>query len=237
MTDCSTSNKSHSQWGDDLLVLEYFSGRQDCVFLEAGANDPIALSQTYLLEKNGWSGVLVEPLPVCCKRLREVRTGSQIFQNALGAPDDRGILRLVIPQGATELAREIKEGQDSKGDEVVEAEFITLNEVLNSAGIEQLTYLSLDLEGMEDRALQGLDFKRYKPELIIVEDRLDHLRTHRLLKRKGYKLVRRNGSNNWYLPVGTAFQVTFITRLRLIRKLYLSMPFRWLREMIRSLKA
>jgi len=226
----------HSQWGDDVLVLDYFSGRGECTFLEAGANDPVSLSQTYLLEQNGWTGVLVEPVASCCERLRAVRTGSRIFQNALGAPEDRGVLRLFVPDGVTELTRAYEVGDEALSGEHIEAEFMTLDEVLETAGLAHLTYLSLDLEGMEDRALLGLDFEKYRPELIIVEDRVEHLRTHRLLCSRGYKLVRRNGSNHWYVPKETAFPVTAGARLRLFRKLYLSMPFRWLRNRSRQIR-
>ncbi len=227
---------SYAQWGDDRLVLDYFAGREGCTFLEAGANDPISLSQTYLLEQHGWTGVLVEPVASCCERLRAVRTGSQVFQNALGAPGDRGMLRLFVPDGVTELTREYEPGDEALSGERIEAAFMTLDEVLQAAGLTHLTYLSLDLEGMEDRALAGLDFAKYRAELIIVEDRVEHLRTHRLLQSKGYKLVRRNGSNHWYVPKAAAFTVPLSERFRLFRKLYLSMPFRWMRHKSRQLR-
>ena len=135
--------------------------------------------------------------------------------------------------GVSELTRELRpEDTDSEGT-VIEAQYMTLTEVLSDAGVERLTYLSLDLEGMEDRALEGFDFERFKPELIIVEDRVEHLRTHRLLKNRGFMLVRRNGSNNWYVPLSADFPVALKTKLRLFRKLYLSMPFRWLRRVMR----
>lgn len=236
MTNQSELRSSYAQWGDDRLVLDYFGGREGCTFLEAGANDPVSLSQTYLLEQHGWQGVLVEPVASCCERLRAVRAGSQVFQNALGAPEDRGTLRLFVPNGVTELTRAYEPGDENLTGELIEAGFMTLSEVLEAAGLEKLTYLSLDLEGMEDRALLGLDFARLRPELIIVEDRVEHLRTHRLLCSKGYKLVRRNGSNHWYVPEGAAFPVRLGARIRLFRKLYLSMPFRWLRDKSRQIR-
>ena len=79
--------ESYAQWGDDVLVWEHFGKKTDGVFLEAGANHPTSLSQTYLLEKRGWTGVLVEPVPECCEKLRAERAGSQVFQNALGSPE------------------------------------------------------------------------------------------------------------------------------------------------------
>ena len=229
--------ESYAQWGDDVLVWEYFEKKTDGVFLEAGANSPKILSQTYLLEKRGWSGVLVEPVPECCENLRAERSGSQIFQNALGSPDQRGVLRLSIPSGLSELASALKDGEEvGADDKVFEAELMTLTEVLDAAGVSHLDYLSLDLEGMELEAMQGLDFKRFKPALVIVEDRLDNLSRHHYLKGNGYKLVRRNGSNHWYVPVAHPFEVSAGTKLRLFRKLYLSMPFRRFRDFSRKLR-
>lgn len=235
--DPSAPLVSHSQWGDDLLVWEYFGRKRDGVFLEAGANDPVHISQTYLLEQQGWTGALVEPVPECCDRLRPGRPGSRVFQNALGAPDQRGMLRLAIPDGLSALASGLTDGaQPNPGERVIEAPFITLTEVLDQAGITRLDYLSLDLEGMELSALKGLDFSRHAPKLIIVEDRLDNLSRHRFLLRAGYKLVKRNGSNNWYIPSADPFPVSIGTRLRLFRKMYLSLPFRWFRGWSRRVR-
>ena len=61
--------------------------------------------------------MLVEPVASCCERLRAVRAGSQVFQNALGAPEDRGVFRLFVPNGVTELTR----GYEA-GDEVLEGQ-------------------------------------------------------------------------------------------------------------------
>ena len=229
--------ESYAQWGDDVLVWDHFKGKADGVFLEAGANDPKGISQTWLLEKRGWTGVLVEPVPECCDKLRAERPGSKVFQKALGSPSQRGILRLAIPEGVSALAAAIPDGgKAGAGDRVIEAELITLTEVLDQAGVKHLDYLSLDLEGMELEALQGLDFSRFKPDVVIVEDRLDSLARHRFMKGVGYKLVRRNGSNNWYVPASHPFPVCPMSKLRMIRKFYLSMPFRRFRDFSRKLR-
>ncbi len=229
--------ESYAQWGDDVLVWEHFGKKTDGVFLEAGANHPTSLSQTYLLEKRGWTGVLVEPVPECCEKLRAERPGSQVFQNALGSPEQRGKLKFSIPGGVSQLTSALTDDQEvSAGDQVFEAELMTLTELLDAAGVSGLDFLSLDLEGMELEALQGLDFKRFKPALVIVEDRLDNLSRHHYLKGNGYKLVLRNGSNHWYVPVAHPFEVSAGTKLRLFRKLYLSMPFRRFRDFSRKLR-
>jgi FkbM family methyltransferase len=247
--------ESYAQWGDDVLVWDYFKGKTDGVFLEAGANDPKILSQTYLLEKRGWTGILVEPVPECCEALRKVRTRSHVFQNALGSPQHRGMLRLRIPAGCSELAHAVADNDDaagseikaassiaerrqhlSDGDKIIEAAFITIDEALRSAEVGHLDFLSLDLEGFELPALQGLDFTRIRPRVVIIEDRLENLSRHRFMLRQNYKLVRRNGSNNWYLPAEEKFTVDLFSRLKLMRKCYLSLPFRHLRDGLRKLR-
>lgn len=247
--------ESYAQWGDDVLVWDHFKGKTDGVFLEAGANDPKALSQTYLLEKRGWTGILVEPVPECCEALRRVRIRSHVFQNALGGPQHRGKLRLRVPAGCSELThavadeeaaigREIEAASSiaerrqraSDGDEIIEAAFITINEVLRSAGVDRLDFLSLDLEGFELPALQGLDFARIRPRVVIIEDRLENLSRHRFMLRHRYRLVRRNGSNNWYFPAEEDCSVNIFTRFKLFRKCYLSLPFRHLRDGLRKFR-
>ena len=45
----------------DELVWEFFDHRGEGYFVEVGANHPQQGSQTWLLEKAGWRGALVEP--------------------------------------------------------------------------------------------------------------------------------------------------------------------------------
>jgi FkbM family methyltransferase len=211
---------SYAQWGDDVLVLEFFNQKKNGVFLEAGANEPKFLSQTYLLERHGWTGILVEPVVSCCEALRRERPNSHVFQNALGAPDQHGKLRLCVPDGVTQLTYSVDENAAiSKNDTIIEADFITITACLKQAGYTHLDYLSLDLEGSELNALRGLDFTFVRPRLIIVEDHLGELSRHFYLRGKGYRLVKRNGANSWYVPNEVDFPRSFTTRFKINRKL------------------
>jgi hypothetical protein len=58
----SATSDSFSQWGEDRLVFQHFGRRSHGTFFESGAFHPTSLSQTYFLEKQGWKGVLVEPV-------------------------------------------------------------------------------------------------------------------------------------------------------------------------------
>jgi FkbM family methyltransferase len=227
------NHKSYSQYGEDVKIWEFFNYSKSGFFIEAGANHPTKLSQTYLLEKNGWTGILVEPVPECCELLRAQRS-SKVFEKALGSSEQRGALKILIPGGSTELASAyFEENQLTQSDRVIETEVVTLDDLLCECGVETVDFISLDMEGMEIDALKGFPFERYRPAFILIEDRNENLKKHRFLKQKKYKLVYRMGSNNWYVPKEKTYPVNLITKAKLIRKLYISIPFRKIRDILR----
>jgi len=167
-----------------------------------------------------------------------LRPRSKLAHRALGAPEDAGKeLEFVIP--ANDSLAHLRSPGERIGvaDRVIAVKMSTLSEVLKEYGIERLDYLSLDLEGHELPALLGLDFTHWRPSLILIEDHLHDLRKHSLLKNRGYQLVFRTGSNNWYVPAGAPCEYsTSAVRRELFRKLYLSMPFRKLRVGLKKLR-
>ena len=219
------------------LVWEFFGRRQCGFFIEVGANHPTLLSQTYLLECHGWSGILVEPNPACCEDLRETRLGSTVVQAAVGSPEQVGQALLNIPEGPGHAF--IETGLEWAAGPVVRTEKVTvttLNDVLEKAANPRIDFLSIDVEGMEGHVLRGLDLGRHRPALILVEDHLTTLGVHFYLRRRRYRLVRRTGLNNWYVPCETRFRMAFVERFRLFRKLWLSHPFRRLRLALRRFR-
>jgi len=219
---------------EKLLVLKFF-GTQPGVFVEVGANDPISGSQTWLLEQNGWRGVLVEPQSVHYEKLRAQRPHSQVFQVACSAPDQEGEMDLLL--AAETGSSTLRKQRDTHGTRFVGTERVkvtTLDKVLELAGIAQIDFLSLDVEGHEIEVLRGLDFARFHPTLILIEDGVRDLSRHRFLKARGYKLVKRTSLNNWYVPRDCDFRMSSLPeRIELFRKMYLALPFRKIRLYLR----
>jgi FkbM family methyltransferase len=222
-----SEQRSYAQWGEDVLVWDYFHRKSRGFFIEVGANDPINLSQTYLLEQNGWEGILVEPQAACCDKLRPVRQRSKVFQAACGAPEQKGKVKFCV---ATQHDRSMlatgRPAEEVTFTHTVEVDLMTLDDILAQSGNPTPDFLSIDVEGGELEVLRGFDFTKHRPALILVEDDVYDLRVHSYLLAKGYKLVKRTGSNNWYVPKEAAFPVSLRDRLRLFRKMYLATPLR-----------
>ena len=61
---------------------------------------------------------------------------------------------------------------------------------------------------------------------ILVEDHLYNLKIHRHIMREGYRLVKRTGLNNWYIPFDQPFKLSSLwERIRLWKKVWLNTPF------------
>ena len=166
--------------------LEQYLNFDGGVFVEAGANDGVKQSNTLHFEAcRGWHGLLVEPLPELARKCRLHRPRSIVEAVALVAPMEAGKsvtlryadLMSVIKGGmktAEEEEQHVKAGiqvQALSNTFEMEVPSATLSGLLDKHGISQVHLLSLDLEGYERKALEGLDLSRHRPQFILVEAR------------------------------------------------------------------
>jgi FkbM family methyltransferase len=222
------------QLNENTLVWEFFGRKPSGFFVEVGANDPFLLSQSWMLEQNGWIGVLVEPLAACCADLRRHRK-ARVVQGACVAPGQTGTVTIHVAGVHSSLTPNAVD-PDVRYEITETAQAITLTDVLlQAAAPDVIDFLSIDTEGTEGAVLAGLDLTRFRPTLILVEDHVYSLALHRQLNAMGYKLIRRTGVNNWYVPKVMPFALTAAERWLLFRKMYLGTPLRvfklWLKRL------
>ncbi len=167
--------------GVGKIIEKYLS--QNGFFIEVGANNGFSESNTYYLERfRNWKGVLIEPIPHLYQECVKERPNSQVFNCALVSPD--------YPEPEIEmmyghLMSLVKGAFD---DDDIEAERVaiagrklgftpykikvparTLTSILDEANTPKIDFFSLDVEGFELNALQGLDFDKYLPEYMLIE--------------------------------------------------------------------
>ena len=194
------SQDPKTDYWESKLVFDYFGCRKEGVFVEVGANHPIFFSLTYFLEQQGWSGVLVEPNPKLCSELRKHRPQSQVVEVAACAPSQVGEADLHLDSGGGGHYA-IKPSYEAvlTGGRI-RVVMRTLDSVLAEARVRDIDFVSLDVEGMELDVLQGFNLAQWRPRLLLIEDFFRSHAKHHYLKHRGYKLVRRTGYNNWYVP-------------------------------------
>lgn len=189
--------------GLDMKIARHLDFRGGC-FIEAGANDGFAQSNTYYLEKlRGWSGLLVEPEPRLaaeCRRNRSQpvieaalveleRDGTMVELHAAGLMST--VAGALGDDAATrEHVRVGRMLQELPAGAVYRVEGRALSSLLDempSMRNREIDLLSLDVEGGEAMALRGLDFARHAPRFICVEARDEAALSEVLCER--YELV------------------------------------------------
>jgi len=223
-----------SQEVESEFKRAFFGENYRGYFVEVGANQPEELSQTFDLEQQGWTGILVEPQPDLVDKLRR-RRSAKVFAEACSSRRNSGSrMKFHLAGGHSSFDPNLNLAE-VKPHGVLDVPVRTLDEILVEAGASSIDFISINVEGHELDVLDGFDLARWRPRLILIEDLLLHLQVHRYLTRRDYRWIRRTGINNWYIPANQLPQLGFDGRWQFFNKFYLGTPFRRLRMAWRRL--
>lgn len=204
---------SRSQLGQELLALFFAGESKKGYFVEFGATNGVALSNSYLLETEfGWKGILAEPSRFWQKDLKKNRQVA-IDNRCVWSEDDK-FIRFWETE-VSELST-IGKFQGSDGHSSLrrigssyEVETVTLLSLLDFHNApEHIDFLSIDTEGSEFEILNSFDFLRYSFGFIAVEHNYTPIREriHGLLVENGYLRILPEISrfDDWYVPANAA---------------------------------
>jgi len=217
---------------ENRLIWEFFQCSDDGFFIEVGAGDPVNLSVSYHLEIKGWKGILIEPQPALATKLINNRK-AKVWSVACGPPQHEGVADFFVAGEFSSLKKHAAFTDVIYSDKIV-VPIMTLDEILYKEGSPGIDFLSIDVEGSELNVLKGIDLIKNRPRLIFIEYHVLSLDIHRYLLRNRYKLVKRTGVNNWYIPIENEYNLKMLDRIKLFRKMYLGTPLRKLQFVIKK---
>jgi FkbM family methyltransferase len=156
---------------------KYFS--MPGLFVEAGAVDGVFESNTYYLERfRGWRGILIEPIPDMFIRLAINRPLAYRFNCALVPFDFHDATISIFSEHAmSHVANDSQSAlasDDNPRKAPIKVPARTLSSILEETSMQSIDLLSLDVEGSELSALQGIDFSKHKPKHILIECLTSH---------------------------------------------------------------
>ena len=196
----------------DSKIIEIMGNKRKGYYVEAGANDGVAQSNTLQLELYlGWSGILVEPVPEVFAHLignRAKRKNFFVRAALVGFGYRRPTVEMLtsnlmsittgVDTDVPDAAAHVRSGVKHTGGEIprIRVPAMTLTSVLDQAGAPStIDLFSLDVEGAELEVLKGIDFRRFLIRWLLVESR-DIARISDYLKPHGYALhTQVDGSN------------------------------------------
>jgi FkbM family methyltransferase len=235
-SDQASGQESGQEFSHETRLIAAFFGNTRGYFVEVGANEPHARSQTWHLEQAGWTGVLIEPQPELAGLLCANRT-AKVFAVACSSPDNAGRMLPLHVAGPLSGLDRARMAPGAAPQAVIQVPVKTLDSILEDAGTHPgFDFLSIDVEGHEIEVLRGFNVARWRPRLILLEDHVADLSKHRYLNSVGYRIIRRYENNGWYVARGSKDKASLADRWEILRKYYLALPIRWLRNFSRRLR-
>lgn len=196
---------SYAQFNLDSRILNtYFKNNTTCTMVEVGAGWPEQHSQSKLFRDVGWRVVSFEPDPRLFKLHEKFK--HEIYQYAISDKTELNkdfkvayMNEDINVQPWSRFHPDVMAEQRKNGLQSLEValqkavnikvDYYCLNEILPKINVENFDYLSVDVEGWELEVLKGIDFKKYTPKVLLVENVLNNSEYNSYLSQFGYKLV------------------------------------------------
>ncbi|QNI30773.1 FkbM family methyltransferase [Alloacidobacterium dinghuense] len=195
------SRRSFSQFGEDLFLRDYFGDRKG-LYIEVGGNHPFSLSNTYLLYRMGWRGLVIEPIHRLYAKHRRFRPRDIQVNAAVG--DGDGDLRFyeMIPSVLStcdpqEAANMIAAGSAKLFREYSVPMMSVADLYHTHLAPHPISLLSVDTEGHDMAVLRGVDWELIQPEIVICEanDDIRRLEISQFLTSHCYENIKSLGCN------------------------------------------
>lgn len=179
-------------------------------YLEVGANHPVATSATYLLHMGlGMQGVLIDANPSLIPELKKTRPHDRVIHAAVTDDPQVSEVKFYISSHSelSSLNSSFIESFPHVSAKVVEEVSVpatTLSDILkNEFSNSPPLFLSIDVEGMDERIIKSLNLSDCRPYIIQIEsnkewDENGFLRIANFLASHGYKIAAQTDVNAIY---------------------------------------
>lgn len=162
---------SYSFNGMDLIINYIFKDKSKGFYIDIGAQHPISNNNTYLLFKRNWSGINID-LDKKNIDLFNLARPNDINLN-LALSNKVSIENLYYYHDGSPintLSDKIYYSRIEPTKKIKSIKTDTLNNLLERLNFDkQIDYMNIDVEGYEEKVLEGFDIQKYKPSVISVE--------------------------------------------------------------------
>jgi FkbM family methyltransferase len=198
---------SYAQVLEDVLLFRALKNVANGFYIDVGANDPERDSVTRSFYRNGWRGINIEASPVWFEKLAKNRP-EDINLN-LAASNAVGVAEFydIAGTGLSTTVKEFADRHSLKGHKnnayTVPTE--PLASICEKHVHRPIHFLKIDVEGAEKEVLEGADFTRFRPWILVIEatEPLSSTPTFQnwepLVTEHQYQFVHFDGLNRFYV--------------------------------------
>jgi len=158
------------------MVLVYLFGDDfKGVYVDVGAHDPVAWSNTKKLAERGWWGLNIDPLPGSAERFRKKRPHDIFVQAAVDIGSNEELRYWMFDAeprwnclSPTEPVAQ-KDGVPVRASSNIVVPIIRIEDAVRQARLERVDLINIDIEGGEGYILRHWPWDRFTPKVICVE--------------------------------------------------------------------
>ena len=168
-----------SQAGEDLVVRNFFYDRLSRggkgFFVDIGAYHPYRHSNTYYLYRAGWRGLNIDARPGSMKLFNKLRPEDINLEVAVGETEgvskyyDFGDKDSALNTTSEKYIEKLGMSERVQKEHAVETKTLSTIFDLYLPRKLEIDFLSIDIEGLEEKVLPTNDWSRYSPTLLACE--------------------------------------------------------------------
>ena len=201
--------KSYSQFNDDIFIKKFFQNKIG-TYVDIGCHHPFKLNNTYLLYKKRWDGLNIDLMKINIDLFNIWRPRDKNICAAISSKNKTSSVYIpnnnilsteisIVESYANMIKEHFKNSFIKKKIKVFTFENIIKNHKIK---LEKFDFLKIDIEGEDYKVLKNINLKKYNPELICIEDRIEKEenknKIDKYLRSLKYKLIFRSPVNLFY---------------------------------------
>jgi FkbM family methyltransferase len=159
-----------------MVLRGIFGAKKDGFYVDIGAHHPIYFSNTYHFYLKGWRGINIEATPEVISQFNQLRKKDLNLNVCIGPESGKEVTFFEFDQPALNTTIEdVANESEKRGFKLTRKRKMTtqnINEIIkaNLPSGKEIDFLSIDIEGLDEMVLGTLDFDKYKPKVIVVEE-------------------------------------------------------------------
>ena len=176
-SNAAVNNTFYSQFLEDYILAIIFKDIKKGTYIDVGANNPNNDSVTNYFYLKGWRGINIEPIDYWYKELVKFRPNDINLNIGISDRSENLILSVISTKNnklvdvlstfdPTVLKTALHDGYSYTSRSVPVK---PLNDVLQDYHMKDINFISIDVEGMEAKVLHGIDLKKHRPWVFIIE--------------------------------------------------------------------
>lgn len=164
---------SYAQHYEDVQLDRAFAAQEKGFYIDIGAGHPVHSNVSFRFYLRGWQGLTVEPNPWLAQLTAIVRPRDRRIEALIGAKRGDALYHLV--EGFHGLSTTVEahalaaQKEYDKPVKTFPMPMTTLRDLCRDHAVRDIDFLKIDVEGAEQAVLEGNDWGRYRPSVIVVE--------------------------------------------------------------------